>query len=60
MSKEDVIFNIGDMIIPKPPLKQAIGIILQIATNKEKPDLKVMLQDTGTIVWVSSMDVELI
>ena len=28
--------------------------------NKEKPDLKVMLQDTGTIVWVSSMDVELI
>lgn len=49
------------MIIPKSPLKQTIGVVLQVIDRGEREqDLEVVLQDSGQIVWISSLDVRLL
>ena len=54
-------FKVGDMIVPNPPLKQTVGIVLQvISRDNDEQDLQVSLQDTGQLVWVSSVDVKLL
>ena len=54
-------FKIGDLIIPKPPLKQDIGMIIKtISVSEKEQDLQVLLQTTGRFVWVSSLDIELL
>ena len=61
MSNKSHKFQIGDMIIPKSPLKQTVGVILQVIDRGEKEqDLEVVLQDSGQVVWVSSLDVQLL
>jgi len=54
-------FNIGDLIVPKPPLKQIPGVILQVVDREgEEQDLEVLLQDDSKKIWVSSLDVQLL
>ena len=58
-------FKIGDLIVPKEPLKQTVGVVVKIrdgeASETEKTqDLQVMFQDTGKLAWVSSLDVKLL
>lgn len=61
MRKKSYKFKIGDMIIPKSPLKQTIGVVLQVIDRgEEEQDLEVVLQDSGQIVWISSLDVQLL
>jgi len=61
MSKQSYKFQIGDMIIPKSPLKQTVGVVLQVIDRGEgEQDLEVVLQDIGQVVWVSSLDVQLL
>jgi len=54
-------FKIGDLIVPKPPLKQDVGMIIKaININEREQDLKVLLQTTGRLIWVSSLDIKLL
>jgi len=54
-------FKIGDLIIPKEPLKQVIGMIIKVQDLDDvEQDLKVVLQESGKVVWVSSLDVTLL
>jgi len=54
-------FNIGDLIVPKPPLKQVPGVILQVVDREGgEQDLEVLLQDGPKKIWVSSLDVQLL
>jgi len=58
-------FKIGDLIVPKEPLKQTVGVIVNIRDNEDSTiektqDLQVMFQNTGKLAWVSSLDVKLL
>ena len=54
-------FNVGDLIVPKPPLKQVPGVILQVIDREGgEQDLEVLLQDGLKKIWVSSLDVQLL
>ena len=54
-------FKVGDLIVPQPPLKQAIGIVLQVVElGEEEQDLEVLLQTENKKLWVSSEDVRLL
>lgn len=54
--------QVGDLIIPRPPLKQVPGIILQVVDiNSVEQDLKVFFSgEDNQVVWISSLDVELL
>jgi len=55
------LFNIGDLIIPKTPLKPTVGMVLSIKyLDEQEQDLEVLLQKSGEVIWVSSFDVELL
>tara|TARA_R100001082_G_scaffold70072_1_gene39873 strand:+ start:1854 stop:2066 length:213 start_codon:yes stop_codon:yes gene_type:complete len=58
-------FKIGDLIVPKEPLKQTVGVVVNIRDGEasetgKTQDLQVMFQDTGKLAWVSSLDVKLL
>tara|TARA_B100000809_G_C15114972_1_gene522071 strand:- start:913 stop:1134 length:222 start_codon:yes stop_codon:yes gene_type:complete len=54
-------FKVGDLIVPQPPLKQTIGIVLQVVElGEEEQDLEVLLQAESRKLWVSSLDVRLL
>jgi len=55
-------FQAGDLIIPKVPLKQVPGIILQIVDISDaEQDLKIFLSgEDNQVVWISSLDVKLL
>tara|TARA_R100000152_G_C6772745_1_gene199788 strand:- start:1591 stop:1812 length:222 start_codon:yes stop_codon:yes gene_type:complete len=54
-------FNVGDLIVPQPPLKQSIGIVVQVVNlGDEEQDLEVLIQTENKRLWVSSLDVRLL
>ena len=61
-SADEAELKVGDLIIPRPPLKQVPGIILQIVDiNSVEQDLKVFFSgEDNSVVWISSLDVELL